>query len=35
MSDCVFVDLGEAGAEVEEGGAPGEDLACEFEVGRW
>ena len=29
----VFVELGQAGAEVEEGGGPGEDAAEEFRVG--
>ena len=31
----VFVELGEAGAEVEKGGGPGEEAAEELSVGFW
>ena len=33
MEFVVFVELGEAGAEVKEGGEPGEDCAGGFETG--
>jgi hypothetical protein len=36
FSDLVFVQLGQAGAEVEKGAHPGEDFACNLQgCGRW